>query len=257
MPARILTLAAVLLAAFALSACAGRQPPKPDYDPWETMNRKVFWFNDKADQYVLEPVAKGWNFVMPERVQRCISNFFNNLRFPIVFTNDLLQGKPRKALESVARLEINTFIGGLGLFDVAADYGVPLQDEDTGQTFGVWGIPPGPYLVLPFFGPSSPRDTVGLAGDAALGFYTYYITVPGVIAGAYAVNVVNYRAHWLDTVKRAKEASLDYYTFVRNAYVQRRWRQINDESTKMGAEQEEDLYNADIYEDYLEHGDTP
>src|SRR5271169_5574926 len=179
MPARILTLAAALLAALALSACAGRQTPKPDYDPWETMNRKVFWFNDKADQYVLEPVAKGWNYVVPVRAQRCVSNFFNNLRFPIVFTNDLLQGKPHKALEAVARLEINTFIGGLGLFDVAADYGVPPQDEDTGQTFGVWGIPPGPYLVLPLLGPSSPRDAVGLAGDAALNFYTYFITVPG------------------------------------------------------------------------------
>jgi phospholipid-binding lipoprotein MlaA len=257
MTSRPLSLSAALLV-LALSACAGHQPPKPDYDPWEPMNRKVFWFNDKLDVYALEPVAKGWNYVVPDRAQRCVVNFFNNLRFPIVFTNDLLQGKPRKALESFERFETNTIIGGLGLFDVANDYyGLPLQDEDTGQTFGVWGISPGPYLVLPFFGPSSPRDAVGLAGDAAFNIYTYFIPIPGVAAGAYAVNVVNYRARLLDTVQRAKEASLDYYTFVRNAYVQHRWRQVNDQSAAMSAEQEQDLYNVEPYENYFENGEKP
>jgi len=263
MPVRALALAAAVFAALTVSACAGRKPPNPDYDPWEPLNRKVFWFNDKADDYVLVPVAKGWNYVVPDRAQKCISNFFNNLLFPVVFVNDLLQWKPRRAVESVARLQINTFIGGLGLFDVADEFGVPPQDEDTGQTFGLWDIANGPYLVLPLLGPSSVRDGFGLAGDAALGFYTYFITVPGVTLGATAVNVVNERSRLLDVVKKAKEASLDYYSFVRNAYIQYRWKQINDQIgagesyQKLGLQPEDDLYNEEIYENYLEHGDTP
>lgn len=257
MPSRPLALAAVLLAAGLLSACAARQPPKPDYDPWEPFNRKIFWFNDTLDVYAIEPVARGWDYVVPDAVQRSLTHFFNNLRFPIVFVNDLLQGKPRPALEELARLQINTFIGGLGFFDVAAHFGLQPQDEDTGQTFGVWGIPPGPYLVLPVFGPSSPRDTLGLVGDTALGFYTYFVTVPGVTLGATAINIVNARSRVLSDVKNAKEASLDFYTFVRNAYVQRRWRLINDEISKTGKEEEENLYNEELYENYLEEGDKP
>lgn len=257
MPSRALPLAAFLLAAAALSACAGRQPPKPDYDPWEPFNRRIFWFNDKLDQYALEPVARGWDYVIPDPVQRSLSHFFNNLRFPIVFVNNLLQGKPRPAVEELARFQINTFIGGLGFFDVAADFGLPLQHEDTGQTLGVWGIAPGPYLVLPLLGPSGMRDGVGLVGDAILGFYTYFITVPGVTLGATAINLVNERSRLLELVKNAKDASLDYYTFVRNAYVQHRWRLINDRTSRTSPEEEEDLYNEEIYENYLEQGDTP
>ncbi len=249
-------LAALALSAV-LSACAGRQPPQPDYDPWESMNRKIFWFNDKADQYAMEPVARGWNFIMPARGQRAVSDFFINLRFPIVFVNDLLQGKPRVAAEEVARFEINTFFGALGFLDLAAThFGLPVQDEDTGQTFGVWGISPGPYLVLPLFGPSNPRDVVGLAGDAGLGFYTYFVTVPGVTLAATAVNFVNERSLYLDAVQRAKEASLDYYSFVRNAYVQRRWHLVNDQAPGTAAPPDQDLYNVEPYEEYLQ-GDTP
>ncbi len=255
MSSRALPLAIALLAAAALAACAGRQSPKPDHDPWEPFNRKIFWLNEKLDQYGLEPVARGWDYVVPDPVQRSVSHFFNNLRFPIVFVNNLLQGKPRSAAEELARFQINTFIGGLGFFDLAADFGLPLQYEDTGQTLGVWGMAPGPYLVLPFLGPSSPRDGVGLVGDAALGFYTYFITVPGVTVGATAVNIVNERSRYLDDVNNAREASLDYYTFVRNAYVQRRWKLINDLQTS--PEEEEDLYNEEIYENYLEEGDRP
>ena len=258
MPFRLLVLTLSLLAAAALAGCSGRQPPQPDYDPWEPFNRKVFWLNDKLDVYALEPAARGWDYITPDPVQRGISHFFNNLRFPIVFVNDILQGKPRKMAESVARFQINTFMGGLGFYDLAADFGLPLQDEDTGQTFGVWGISGGPYLVLPFFGPSNARDTVGLGGDAALTFYTYFVPVPYVTLGAAGINVVNERSRYLDEVQNAKSASFDYYTFVRNAYVQRRWKQINDAiSGKTTPEEEEDLYNDEIYENYLEQGNKP
>lgn len=256
MPSHAASLAVALLAATLLSACAGRQPPAPDYDPWETLNRKTFWFNDKLDTYGLEPVARGWDYVVPDPAQNALSRFFNNLRFPIIFVNDLLQGKPRKALEAVARFQCNTFLGGLGFFDVAYEYGgLKPQDEDTGQTFGVWDISPGPYLVLPFFGPSNPRDTVGLAGDFALGFYTYFVPVPFATLGASAINIVNERARFLDEVQNAKDASLDFYTFVRNAYVQRRWKMIKDALGEKSPDQEEELYNEEIYEDYLEQGD--
>jgi phospholipid-binding lipoprotein MlaA len=248
-----LGVAAVLLV---LWGCGGHRPPQPDYDPWERMNRKVFWFNDKADQYALEPVARGWNFVVPTRVQRAIGDFFVNLRFPIVLANDLLQRKGRAALESVATFEINTFFGGLGFYDLASQLGLPPQDEDTGQTFGVWAISPGPYVVLPFFGPSNPRDTAGLIGDAGLGFYTYFVTVPGITIGATAINVINERARYLEAVENAKNASLDYYTFVRNAYVQHRWKQVHDQLPGTAAPQDEDLYNDRLYEGYLE-GDQP
>ena len=138
---------------------------------------------------------------------------------------------------------------------MASEFGLKPQDEDTGQTLGVWDIAPGPYLVLPLLGPSSARDAVGLAGDAAFGFYTYFITVPYVTIGATAINVVNARARNLETVRNAKDASLDFYTFVRNAYVQRRWKQINDTISGGTGLEEENLYNEEIYENYLE-GDT-
>jgi len=255
---RAALLAAALFSAALLSACAGRQPPQPDYDPWQGFNRKMFAFNDALDEYAMEPAARGWNYVVPGAVQHALTHFFNNLRFPIVFVNDILQGKPHKTAEELARFQINTFMGGLGFYDLAADFGLPLQDEDSGQTFGVWGIGPGPYLVLPFFGPSNPRDTVGLGADAALAFYTYFVPVPFATLGATGINIINERSRYLDEVKNAKEASLDYYIFVRNAYVQRRWKQVNDVISGSATPQEEqELYNEGVYENYLEQGDKP
>ncbi len=237
----------ILILALPIAGCAGSQPPRPDYDPWEGYNRKMFWFNDQVDVYALEPVAKGWNYVVPDAVQRALVRFFDNVRFPIVFANDILQGKPRAAAEALARFQINTFLGGLGFFDLAAYNGLAPQDEDTGQTLGKWGIAPGPYLVLPIFGPSNPRDTVGLAGDTALGFYIYFVPVPYATIGASAIDIVNRRSRYLDTIDNAKHASLDYYTFVRNAYAQHRYRLIHDQQPAGGAEEEE-LYNADLYD---------
>jgi phospholipid-binding lipoprotein MlaA len=237
----------------ALAGCAGKAPPQPDHDPWERYNRKMFAFNDWLDRNALEPIARGWDYVVPKVVQRRITDFTNMLRFPGVFINTILQGKPRETAVAVARLQINLFLGGLGFYDLANDFGLPPQNEDFGQTFGVWGIAPGPYLVLPVLGPSSPRDTVGLVGDFAADFYQYFIVVPGVTTGVYAINVVNQRARLLDTVERIKEASLDYYVAVRNGYVQRRYRLIHDEAPPTGQE-EEDLYDADVFESVVEEG---
>ena len=241
---------AVLLGlGIALCGCAAQQAPRPDDDPWESFNRKMFWFNDRLDTHVMEPTARGWDWAVPEVAQRGVHNFFNNLRFPIVLVNDLLQGRGRQAVETLVRFQTNTVLGVLGFCDVAADRGMPAHPQDTGLTFARWGIAPGPYLVLPFFGPSSPRDGVGLAADGALLIYPYFIPIPGVSVGINAVNVVNERARFLDAGDRAKGAALDFYVFVRNAYVQRRWREINDGAPSAP---DEDLYNEENLGGYLE-----
>ena len=205
-------------------------PGRPDHDPFESVNRKVFWFNDKVDVYVLEPVAKGWDRVAPDPVQRSVSNFFTNIRFPIVFVNDVLQGKPRESAEDVGRFAINTTVGVAGLFDYAARLGLEPRVEDFGQTLGWWGVPHGPYLVWPIVGPSNPRDTVGLFGDSAASIAPWWIDW-WILAAARVFDTVNARAMVLEPVEEAKRASFDYYSFVRNAYFQRREALINDRTS--------------------------
>jgi ABC-type transporter lipoprotein component MlaA len=131
------------------------------WDPLEPVNRGIWAFNDALDAYLLEPVAIGWDFVLPRRVQLCVNNFFSHLVLPVRIVNDLLQLKPVKALEDGGRFVVNTLVGVGGLFDPATAGGIPRHDEDFGQTLGHWGVPPGPYLVLPVLGPSNPRDGVG------------------------------------------------------------------------------------------------
>jgi phospholipid-binding lipoprotein MlaA len=212
------------------------------------MNRGIFWFNDQADQWVVEAVATGWDVVMPERAERSISNFFANLRFPVVFLNDVLQGKPGAAAIDVGRFMVNTTIGVGGLFDPASIWGIERHNEDFGQTLGVWGVPPGPYLVLPILGPSNPRDTAGIPVDWVFSVTPLFLS-SFWWTGAGVVNIVNARAQVLDEIAQAKEAALDYYVFVRNAYYQRRVAQINDESEDGGRGPAEDLYDVQIIED--------
>jgi phospholipid-binding lipoprotein MlaA len=236
-----------------LGGCAGTQPPRPDHDPIEGVNRKIFWFNDQLDIYVLEPVARVWDHAWPDPVQRGLSNFFDNLRFPLVLVNDILQARPRLALETIARFQCNTFLGGLGFVDLASDLGVPPHVQDTGLTLGRWGIAPGPYLVLPLLGPSNPRDTVGLIGDGLLAIYPFFVTIPGVTVGLGVIDVVNRRSRVISQIEDAKAASIDYYSFIRNAYGQRRWKEIRGQTPS--AEQQEELYNEEVFEDYLEEGE--
>ena len=220
----------------------------PDYDPWIRLNRGIFWFNDGADVYVLEPVAKGWHYVMPDRVETSVSNFFSNVRFPVIFINNLLQGKVGPAVIDFGRFAVNSTIGIGGLFDPATSWGLPRHNEDFGQTLGYWGIPPGPYLVLPLLGPSNPRDTAGLPVD-----YVFSVT-PFLLSsfwwtGAGVVNIVNARAQIIDEVRNAKEASVDYYVFVRNAYYQRRVALVNDRQEEGGHAPTNDLYDVNVIND--------
>ncbi|MEZ4215407.1 MAG: VacJ family lipoprotein [Myxococcota bacterium] len=241
--ATALAFAGALVAAGAASADDASQ----EHDPWEGFNRSIFAFNEWLDRNLLVPVAKGWDFVAPEPVQTGIDNVFRNSGMSVVLLNDLLQLKPVHAAEDVARVVVNTTVGVAGIFDVATKVGIPENDEDFGQTLGYWGVPKGPYLVLPIFGPSNPRDTFGLLVDRASEPWTYfvkiYVTVP---VGVF--EFVNLRAIYLEEIEDFHETALDYYVFQRNAYVQSRDRGVADE-VEPAEETEEDLYYFDDEED--------
>lgn len=189
------------------------------WDPFEPANRAVFSFNDGLDRWLLEPVATGYDFVMPGVVQTSIGNFFQNLLTPVRLMNDVLQGKPIMLLEDVGRFIVNSSVGVGGLFDPATAGGLPKHTEDFGQTLGYWGMPPGPYLMLPVLGPSNPRDTVGLAVDSAVAVQSFFLSFP-VLAGAYVVNTVNSRSQRLEQIAAEREAAFDFYAAVRSAYTQ-------------------------------------
>jgi len=196
-------------------------------DPWEGFNRAMFTFNDGLDRWVLEPVAKGYDVVTPDELQHCIRNFFWNLRVPIQGLNGLFQGKAVQSASDVGRFTVNTTIGLAGFLDPATYFGLDRHEEDFGQTLGVWGVPNGPYLVIPLLGPSTVRDTGGLAVDSLL-TPTWYFLDAAVTVGSRVVDTVNTRAMVLEDVKRAREASFDFYSAVRSAYLQHRESLLHD-----------------------------
>ncbi|MEA2626270.1 MAG: phospholipid-binding lipoprotein MlaA [Candidatus Binatota bacterium] len=252
-------LATIFLAALAGGVHAGTaapyaadpDPPEHpgDYDPLERVNRGTFWVNDHFDVYLLEPVAKAWDWIAPDPLQRSISHFFQNVRFPVVFANDLFQGKPREAGIDVARFVINTTVGVAGFMDPAEKWwGLEPHVEDFGQTLGRWGSPAGAYLVIPILGPSNVRDAFGLAGDYPLTIVPFFVD-QYILWGARVAEGVNERSLYLQQVRDAKEAALDYYSFVRNAYHQRRVALINDSRVEAKPQNEQDLYFFDNPQD--------
>jgi phospholipid-binding lipoprotein MlaA len=234
---------AAVLVALLLSSCAARRPDTPEHDPWEGINRKMFVFNDKLDVYALEPAATGWSKVTPLRVRTSISNFFSNLRFPIVTANDLLQGKVLAAGNDIGRFAVNTTVGVLGFFDPASGWGLERRDEDFGQTLGVWGVPSGPYLVIPLLGPSTVRDAAGQAVDVAFAVTPWFVDT-WILVAARTFDAVDERSLYLQEVRDAKASALDYYAFVRNAYLQRRNAQLRDSA--INVDNEEELYHPEI-----------
>jgi phospholipid-binding lipoprotein MlaA len=216
--------AAVEMAALDAAPMAAAAPGDDfDEDPWEGFNEKMFWFNrEVVDRFVLKPVATGWDFIFPDPVQRGIHNIFDNLAVVRRVVNNTLQLKMTGAATELARFTINSTIGVVGFFDIAKDaFGIEQRDEDTGQTFGVWGMGPGPYLVLPLLPPLTVRDGVGYALDVAMTPYTYFIPWWGSFAGT-ATNTVNERSLNLDRFERVAESTVDLYGAVRNGYLQRR-----------------------------------
>ena len=190
-------------------------------DPLEGFNRGMYSFNEGVDKAVLKPVATAYSTVVPDPIQTGVTNFFANIADVMIAFNNLLQGKFDQALTDITRVLVNTTVGLLGVMDVASNAGLEKHDEDFGQTFGRWGISSGAYVVLPIFGPSSARDAVGTIFDAKLDPLLYVSNVPTRNV-AYALRLVNGRARLLDLDNVLENAALDKYSYVRNAYLQRR-----------------------------------
>jgi phospholipid-binding lipoprotein MlaA len=208
------------------SGCA-TSPDADPRDPWEPMNRAVYRFNDGFDEWVARPIATVYRDALHVEIRSRVSNFFSNIQDIFIGVNNVLQGKFQEGIEDWARFAFNTTVGLAGIHDVASDMGLEKHNEDFGQTFGVWGAPSGPYLVLPFIGSSSVRDTGGLAVD----YYFAPLTEVRPIAlrnTLYGVFFVNTRAELLEASSLLEQAALDRYIFQRDAFLQRRRSLIYD-----------------------------
>ena len=218
-----------------------------EYDPWEPLNVKFFEFNRQFDRFLLKPVARGYNFLLPDWVQLSISNFYYHMRFPPRFFNNVFQGKFKGAGIEVGRFVVNSTIGGAGLIDVAKDMGLETLEEDMGQTLGHYGMKPGPYLVLPLLPPYTVRDFVGFIGDMFLNPVNWLVapiikvnSIPSLIPqkndftitvvqfSVRAEEIVNERSRNYEKFQGVEEATLDLYTSVRNAYLQKRARAVRE-----------------------------
>ncbi|WP_322047129.1 VacJ family lipoprotein [Paraburkholderia sp. J67] len=217
------------VAALALTACSTVQTPSKD-DPWEGFNRTIYTFNDKVDQYALKPVAKGYVKITPKPVQDSVTNFFANIGDVYNAANNFMQLKITDGVEDIMRIVINTVFGVGGLFDVATLAKLPKHNQDFGLTLGHYGVPAGPYLVLPLFGPSTVRDGVGLVGNYFINPLTY-VDPAALSWGLYGLNVVSTRANLLGASDLLEGAAIDKYSFVRNTYLQRRRYQLSDGHT--------------------------
>ncbi|PMS34699.1 phospholipid-binding lipoprotein MlaA [Trinickia symbiotica] len=211
---------ALAIAAAALAGCASVQTPTPG-DPLESLNRGVFKFNDTVDTYALKPVAKGYQRVVPDPVRKSVTNFFSNVGDVYIAANELLQLKIADGVGDIMRVTINTIFGVGGLFDVATLAKLPKHSSDFGITLGHYGVPSGPYLVLPLLGPSTVRDAAGLVVDY-YGNPLSYVQPSSVSWALYGVNLINTRANLLGTTDVLQAAAIDKYSFIRGAYLQRR-----------------------------------
>lgn len=215
--------AALLVGCAQVPPGAGSDPT----DPWEKVNRQTYAFNTTVDTYLIRPVAKGYTFLMPDKARESVTNFFTNLGEPSNALNNALQGKGERAGQSVFRFLINTTFGLGGLFDVAGQTtGIAVAKEDFGQTLGVWGVPAGPYFVLPFLGPSSVRDTAGLAGDYAT-YPLTYLDNEWVSWGLYGAYAINTRANLIPATDLLAK-SIDPYAMARGAYLSMRRNAVYD-----------------------------
>lgn len=230
---------------YGLSGCAstaGKDLSASDVDPYEDINRKVYAFNMTVDEYVAEPVASAYKAVTPDVVQTGVNNFFVNLKTINTVINDVLQGKFQQSAEDSGRFLVNSTIGLGGLFDVATDMGLEHHEEDFDQTFAVWGVPQGSYLVLPLLGPSTTRGIPGAVLDTAANPATY-VGMP--IQALQVLQVINARAHADGALKFIDEAALDPYVFTRESYLQWRNNLINDGNVENTGDLEEALLDFD------------
>lgn len=227
----ILVLAFVLLSGSLLPPANAEDTP----DPLEPMNRGIFWFNGKVDDYVLGPVARGYKWALPHGVRRSVTNFFQNIGTPIYLVSDVLQLKFGQAGTHLGRFCVNSTVGVAGLFDVAkSELDWEHHPEDIGSAFGYWGIGEGFYLVIPFLGPSNLRDGIGRIGGGFLDPVNYAAMVVDkgeyITFGAIALNAIDTRSRLDEGLESAKETSLDYYAFMRSTFHQVRQNIIYDDN---------------------------
>jgi phospholipid-binding lipoprotein MlaA len=224
--------AALVGALLLVSGCA--TPPTNDpaamdaykaaNDEFEPTNRVIFDANMTLDRYTLKPIAFVYKEVVPKEGREAVGSFLDNLRTPVIFANDLMQGEWDRAWTTVVRFAANSTFGIGGLFDVAADMGYQKHDEDFGQTLAVWGVQEGPYLMLPLFGPSNPRDAIGRLVDSVLDPMTW-VAPDWANYSRFGVSAVHYRAEHYDELNDLEKSSLDFYAAIRSLYRQKR----NDE----------------------------
>jgi phospholipid-binding lipoprotein MlaA len=229
------------LGAMVLAGCAAA-PASPEAlaanDPYEQTNRDMLKFNGKIDKYFVIPTVGVYFVLVPEGGRRGVHNFLGNLSLPTIFVNDMLQGELSRAGKSMWRLVINSTMGLGGFFDPASKIGVFGHGEDFGQTLAVWGVDEGPYLVLPFFGPSNPRDAAGLVVDAAMD-PTNQIPLKQHIwwgGGREYFTLLDLRAQTYQTIQGIQRSSVDYYSSLRSLY-----RQLRSEQIRNGRKQGQDL----------------
>jgi len=233
---------------------------KTDADPWEKMNRAIFDFNETADVYVMVPMAKGWRYVTPHFLHVAIRNFNGLILMPTVLINDFLQLKGEQMVEDIGRILVNATYGLAGLVDVATYIGIPQNDSRFDQTLGFWNVPPGPYLVMPLFGPSTVRGAIGQLGDGAGTFYFTYLPIWATFL-VRGVDIISLRSDYIEDIDLSRRESLDYYVFMRDAYLQTSQARVEEAlgvPTKV-PDHEEDLYFFDEFgeEDEDEELDAP
>ena len=208
----------------AMSGCATGPDRNPE-DPLESLNRATFQFNDVLDRNIATPIAKGYNKIVPDPIRTMVYNFFSNLGDVTVMVNNIAQGRVNDGAHDLMRIVTNTIFGIGGLFDMATPAGFPKHNQDFGLTLGHWGLPTGPYLVLPLFGPSTFRDTAGLVGDIQVNPTTYL--EPAERNSLFGVHFVSARAQYLGATDLLSMAALDKYSFTRDAYLGRRRYQLS------------------------------
>lgn len=228
----VLLLAAGLALAGCASAPATSDPSQPN-DPLEGMNRGIFAFDQKVDRYVVKPSAEAYVDVVPEPARNGMHNFLTNLDLPVTFANDVLQGEVDRAGQTFGRFTINSTIGIGGILDLATPMGIPYHSEDFGQTLAVYGVPEGPYLVLPLFGPDPPRDLAGQVADVFLDPFTYVkLREHGWYSfGRAYFSLLDLRSRNLGTLEGIERSSVDYYASVRSLYRQLRNNEIRNGKT--------------------------
>ena len=232
----------IFLAGAALGGCTTTTNPDSlaQNDPYEPTNRDIFDFNQKLDKNVARPVAVFYNSTVPEQIRDRFHYMLENLDEPVTFANDVLQGEPVRATQTLGRLTFNTTLGIGGMFDIASKMGIPDHSEDFGQTLGVWGSGEGPYWVLPLVGPSPPRDSAGRVIDIFLDPLTY-ARFDGYHALAYSragMGILDLRARNVDTLDQIERTSVDYYATQRSLY-----RQYRNSEIRNGAPDTSDLPN--------------